>query len=130
MDWLLSVPATYRWVITLAFVGIIVGLSVAPGVSRPDDTLFSWFVLNASTPLQKSMHVVVYALLAGLWMWTLDAVESRFVRAALTLVLCTALGGVLEWHQTRVPGRFGTLADVLLNIAGAAIGLLAALLFL
>ena len=77
MNWLLSVPTAYRWGITLAFVGIVIGLSVKPGVGRPDDSIFSWLVINASTPLQKAMHVAVYAVLAGLWMWTLEPVESK-----------------------------------------------------
>ena len=42
MDALLSVPVGYRWALTLAFVALIVGLSVTPGVERPDDNLFSW----------------------------------------------------------------------------------------
>jgi VanZ family protein len=37
---------------------------------------------------------------------------------------------MLEWHQTRVPGRFGTVADVLLNLIGAIIGLIAAMFLL
>ena len=76
------------------------------------------------------MHVAVYAALALLWMWTLESVESRIVRIALTLIATIGLGAVLEWHQTRVPGRFGTLFDVALNALGALLGLAMALLLL
>ena len=127
---ILAIAPAYRWTVTLAFVAVVIALSIAPGIEQQDDSIFGWLVVNASTPLQKVMHVAVYATLAGLWMWTLEPVESRVLRAVIALVFCVALGSVLEWQQTRVPGRFGTLADVLLNVAGTVIGLIAALLIL
>jgi VanZ family protein len=41
-------------------------------------------------------------------------------------IITVGFGAVVEWCQTRVPGRIGSLADVLLNAAGAALGLLVA----
>lgn len=130
MDWLLSVPPLYRWVITLAFVGIVVGLSIAPGAERTGDSLFAWLVANTATPVQKAMHVGVYAMLAMLWVWTLQAVESLSTRYVLTFALSMILGIALEWYQTTVPGRYGTLTDVLLNILGIIAGLVAAFFLL
>ncbi len=109
---------------------MVVALSIAPGLGRPDDTLFSWLVLNTATPIQKALHIVVYAVLAVLWMWTLHSVESRATRAILAFAATAGMGAVLEWHQTRVPGRYGTIADVILNVIGVIVGLvLAVLLF-
>lgn len=130
MDWLLSVPAAYRWASTLVFVALIVALSISPGVERPGDNMFVWLVVHTPATLQKIMHVGVYAVLAVLWMWTLESVESRTLRLALSLAATVGLGALLEWHQTRVPGRYGTIMDVLLNVAGAVLGTLAALLLL
>jgi len=130
MDWLLSAPPALRWALTLAFAGVVIVLSITPGVERPDDTVFGWLVLNTATTLQKALHVVIYAVLALLWMWTLEPIQSRWLRGALTLAACVGMGALLEWHQTRVPGRFGSIADVLLNLAGAILGLAAAFLFL
>lgn len=127
-DWLLSVPATYRWVITFAFIGIIAGLSVAPGIERPGDSIFGWLVLNTSTPVQKAMHVGVYAVLALLWVWTLQTIESSATRLLLAFALSASIGIVLEWYQTSVPGRYGTIADVLLNGIGIIVGLVVAFL--
>ena len=59
-------------------------------------------------------------------MWSLEAVESRTARIALTFVLTVGLGAILEWYQTLVPGRFGTIVDALLNAIGAIAGLLLA----
>ena len=130
MDWLLSVPASTRWVITLIFAAIVVVLSISPGVERPGDNIFVWFIVRTPSFIQKIMHVTTYAALAMSWMWTLDSIESRTVRIALTIIATIGLGAVLEWHQTRVPGRFGTLFDVALNALGATIGLALALLLL
>ena len=130
MDWLLSVPASARWVITLIFAAIVVALSISPGVEQPGDNLFVWVIVRTPTLIQKIMHVATYAALALSWMWTLASIESRLVRIALTIVATIGLGAILEWHQTRVPGRFGTVFDVALNTVGAVIGLALALLLL
>jgi undecaprenyl pyrophosphate phosphatase UppP len=124
------VPPVYRWAITLVFVGIVVALSIAPGVERPGDSIFAWLVVNTATPIQKAMHLGVYALLALLWIWTLQGIESLSVRYAVVLVITISLGATLEWHQTNVPGRYGTLSDVLLNILGIIVGLIAAFFLL
>jgi len=126
----LSLPALYRWMLTILFVGLVVILSVTPGRAQPGDSIFVWLVVNTPTPLQKFMHVAIYAALALLVMWSLEAVESRTARIALTFVLTVSLGAVLEWYQTLVPGRFGTIIDALLNAIGAVAGLLIGLLIL
>lgn len=130
MDTLLSIPVAYRWAITLLFVGLIVGLSVTPGIGRPDDNLFSWLFTNTAPPVQKVLHVVTYAVLATLWMWTLAGIEGVPRRMALAFALALLLGVALEWYQTTVPGRYGTISDVLLNSVGIVLGLFAALFLL
>jgi hypothetical protein len=126
----LSLPTVYRWLITLLFVGIVVVLSVTPGRFQTGDSIFVWWVANTPTPLQKLMHVAVYAALAMLFMWSLESIGSQITRVVLTLVLSLGLGITLEWFQTMVPGRFGTLVDVLLNVTGIIVGLVAAALLL
>ena len=126
----LSLPIIYRWLVTLVFVGIVVILSVTPGRFQTGDSVFVWLVANTPTLLQKIMHVAVYATLALLFMWTLESIESRLIRIALALVFAIGLGVILEWYQTMVPGRFGTIADVLLNVLGAIVGLVAAIFLL
>jgi hypothetical protein len=130
LDWVLSVPALTRWGVTLVFAALVIALSITPGVARPGDNAFVWLIVSTPAPLQKLMHVVVYATLALLWMWTLASVESRAVRITLVMLITVGLGAILEWHQTRVPGRFGTVFDVLLNIIGTLIGIIAAFLIM
>lgn len=130
MEWLPSWPLAYRYAVALAFVAIVVVLSITPGVAKPGDSVFVWLVVNTATPVQKVMHVAVYALLCALWIWSFEPVQSKFLRIGLAVAVTISLGATLEWHQTQVPGRFGTVADVLLNAAGAAAMALLALLLL
>ena len=130
LDALLSIPVAYRWIVTLAFVAVIIGLSVTPGVERPDDTLFSWLYAITAPPVQKVLHVVTYAILATLWMWTLAGIESLPRRIAISFVLAVVLGVALEWYQTTVPGRYGSIIDILLNTVGILAGLVVAVFLL
>ncbi len=126
----MAVPLHYRWLATALLVAALVAVSVVPARSQPGDTVFEWLVWVAPMPLQKVMHVLLYGLLAFLLAWALENVESRWTRYALALALSVSLGAVLEGLQTRIPGRFGTLGDVLLNGGGALLGLALALVLL
>ena len=122
-----KVPASLRWLLTVVLIAAIVALSVTPGQAREDDSAFSWLIAITPTLLQKALHVVCYALLAGLWYWTLEGAGGRGRRAAIVLLACVGLGAALEWAQTGIPGRFGSLTDILLNAAGSLAGLAAVL---
>ena len=124
------VPIPIRWVIAAAFVVLVTILSVTPGRGQADNSVFVWLVINTPTLMQKLMHVTAYALLVFLLAWTLEDVGSRSLRLALAVTLAVSLGVTLEWYQTQVPGRFGTLLDVLLNTGGALAGMLVTLLLL
>lgn len=73
--------------------------------------------------VKKGSHMAAYALLAWLWL--------RALRPQLSLPLALAAAGLLavlyavsdEYHQTFVAGRNGTAVDVLVDSAGAAVGL-------
>ena len=119
-----------RWLLTILLSIAIVLLSITPVRSRPGDTVFHWIVENTAPPVQKISHVVVYALLAMMVMWALENVGPRVGRAFLTLLLVVSLGAALEWYQLQVPGRFGSLADIGLNVVGAILGIAAAWLLL
>jgi hypothetical protein len=127
---MITVPVTFRLLITLVVALVIVILSVTPGTSRPGDGLFVWLVVTTPTTIQKLMHLAAYGCLAFLWYWTLSFLESRPSRWLLALVLTVSIGAALEWYQTMVPGRFGTVMDAILNSIGAVVGLLAAVLLL
>ena len=104
--------------------------SLIPGHHKPGDSVFIWMVANTPTLIQKILHVCLYGVLALLLVWTLDGIQSRTYRLLIALIIAVAFGAVMEWCQTKVPGRFGTVYDVALNVAGAALGLLAAVFLL
>jgi VanZ family protein len=125
-----AVPIGLRWLLTAAFVALTVVLSVTPAQTKPDDTVFHWLVTNTSTWLQNILHVLFYATLTAMFVWSMEGLASRRLRMILALVCAVAIGAVLEWYQLRVPGRFGNLGDVLLNAGGAVLGIIAAIFLL
>ena len=82
--------------------------------------------------LRKAMHVIEYALLAGLVFRALRAANpirwklSWCVYAFLAIVAWSVFD---EYHQTFTQTRSGTLGDVLLDSAGGFIALLAITLY-
>lgn len=123
-------PLALRVVLTLSLMALLAAVSMVPGQARPGDSAFVWMVAKTPTLLQKTMHVFAYAALALLWIWTLDAIQSRTQRVIVAILIAVSFGAALEWYQTRVPGRFGTLYDVALNASGVLLGVVAALLLL
>ena len=111
-------------------IAVIVALSVVPGRAQLGDSAFVWLISMTPAPLQKLMHGVAYATLTLLWMWTLEKIDPVPLRMALAFTLSVGIGAVLEWYQTSVPGRFGTLTDAILNAVGSIVGLIAALFLL
>jgi len=115
-----------RWALTLAMVLATTAMSVVPGHSGYGNSILGRLVEMTPTTMQKLMHFLVYAGLALLWVWALEGISSRNLRMAIALIVCVGLGAGLEWYQTRVPGRFGSVFDVFLNTAGVLAGLMMA----
>lgn len=116
-----------RLAITLSLSALVIALSVTPGDARPGDTGFGWLVSITPPSLQKLAHLLVYGLLTMAWVWTLERVSRRSLRLLVAAIVPLAQGALLEWWQTLIPGRFGTLVDVLVNAAGVALGFLVSL---
>jgi VanZ family protein len=127
---MMNAPFIIRLGATLIVLLLIVAGSAVPGQARPGDSAFVWLVAAIPSPVQKVLHIVTYAALAMLLMWTLERVPSMPTRVATALAITIATGVGLEWYQTTVPGRYGTLTDIILNIGGAVSGVILALVFL
>ena len=126
----MNVPFAVRLSMTLVMLILIVTVSVVPDQARPGDSVFVWLVSATPTPLQKLVHVLAYAVLAFLCMWTLDDIELPPIRITAALAITITTGALLEWYQISVPGRFGTMTDVILNAVGAIFGVLGAAMLL
>ena len=105
-------------------------VSLIPGRPKPYDSAFIWLVAKTPTLIQKILHFSLYGVLVLLLVWSLESIESNTYRLLISFIIAVAFGAVMEWRQTKVPGRFGTVYDVVLNAAGAALGLLAAIVLL
>ena len=78
--------------------------------------------------VRKLAHVVIFMALGGAlfvcyesWLgeWKMNWVWS--------IVVGVAYAASDEWHQTMVPGRSGSVEDVLIDAAGIVVGVLAAM---
>src|SRR3954447_25585366 len=69
--------------------------------------------------IRKLGHVTGYALLTGLWAWTLRGIVRRPIVWAVAISFAYACTD--EFHQTFVHGRSGTPVDVAVDAIGMAI---------
>lgn len=122
-----TVSPSIRLAVTAAFMAILLVVSLIPGRAQPGDSVFVWLVASTPTPLQKMLHLLLYAVLTLLWVWTLESLESKVLRFGIAVSIAICFGAAMEWYQTKIPGRFGTIFDVVLNAGGALIGVLAAI---
>jgi hypothetical protein len=125
-----SFSLTTRIIMTLCFMGLLMVASIIPGRAEPGDSVFIWLVAKTPTLLQKTLHVFLYGVLTLLWVWTLDSIQSISQRLVIAITIAVCFGATMEWYQTKVPGRYGTIYDVALNAGGALLGLLAAIFML
>ena len=111
--------------IPLLYMSLLFGLSSLPG-TIPDDAPATYRIVAWVPPaVQNLMHIPAYAGLAFLWKWSL-VVWFRPAPATLAaVVVAVAYGGLEEWYQSFIPGRFASLTDVLFNTVGACLGVLA-----
>lgn len=130
------------WLPALLWLGLIFSFSGDAGSSQQSsrilEPLLRW--LFPEMPLEqvgaivyairKLAHVVEYAIL-GMLLWRAlarprsDQYRPWNWRIAVAVWLLTvAFAAVDEIHQSRVPSRQGRVADVMLDGAGAAAGLL------
>lgn len=114
----------YSVIWPLLYMAGIFCLSSIPDYGTANSSLnpLAWIAPN----VQNFLHLPVYAGLATLWFWALRHWLAEFgYRIVLTLIVTVGFGLFDEWHQTFVPGRYGSLTDAGFNVIGAVMGLLA-----
>jgi VanZ family protein len=116
--------------LTLCFIALLALVSLIPARFEPGGYALTRLVAETPPLLQKLLHVLLYALLVLLLSWSLEIIRSRSYRFLIAVFLAVLFGALMEWCQSWVPGRFGTLLDVALNAAGAGLGLLMAIVLL
>lgn len=102
----------------MAFIGV---LSSVPGTGdSPGATLLGWVPPN----VQNLLHLPLFALLAWSWCRALGRLGWAPAGAWASAALISFAWAVLdELHQLYVPGRYASMTDMALNVAGIATGL-------
>lgn len=99
-----------RWLPLLAWMALIFYFSHQPKAALPSYGVWDLLV-------KKGAHITAYAVLA-----LLARRAGLGIGPAAILAALYAVGD--EFHQTFVPGRNGTVLDVLIDLFGVALGLL------
>ena len=102
----------------IAWMAMIWMLSSLPATQ--DNTIGGIFMPEV---VQKAAHVVVYGVLGLAWFWAFDL---RYGARAASLWACcftSAYAAIDEFHQTFVPGRYGSWWDVALDTIAALLAL-------
>ena len=109
-----------RWLPAILWAAAIFWLSSQSELPRADRPLLDLL-------LKKGAHALGYAVLAVLVQRALGGgvVADPRWRAVAAWLLATLYAASDEWHQSLVPGRTAAALDVLIDSAGAAVGLLA-----
>jgi len=101
------------WLPPLVWMGIIFLVSAQPTVPSVPGR---WDLL-----VKKAMHVMAYATLTYLYLRAMRGGGTRgWVSRGASAALALAYAFSDEYHQTFVPGRNGTLADVGIDSVGVA----------
>ena len=95
----------------------MVGLFVLSSI--PDTGDGGYMLVSVTPTVQNLLHIPVYGMLALLWIFTLRAYGSSEHRSILlAILLSAAYGGIMEFWQLWIPGRFASLMDFFLNVTG------------
>ena len=101
-----------RWMAVVCWMGVIFALSATPSLASPFEPV-------ADLILRKLAHLTVFAVLTVL-LYRAFRLHVAKPTSAWLLAVCVAAvyAGSDEWHQTFVPGREGTVRDVVIDSVG------------
>lgn len=102
-------PGWVRWLALGGWAAVIWIGSSTSGPAGPGSPLRPY--------LQNGAHVLLYGALGVLWMLAMRG--SPRLRLLSAMLLAAAYGALDEWHQSWVPRRTSSAADVLSDVTGA-----------
>jgi VanZ family protein len=93
-------------------------LSSIPGTESPDNAMEA-LLLWVSPSFQNLLHTPVYAGLTYSWFWAFLANNQRKKYSLFLAIFCSLIYAFFdEIYQTYMPGRYGSLTDLLLDALG------------
>jgi VanZ family protein len=103
-----------RWIAVVFWMGVIFALSATPSLASPFEPVYDFI-------LRKLAHLTVFAVLTILLFRAVRLHVARPTHAwLLAMLIATLYACSDEWHQTVVPGREGTVRDVVIDSLGVA----------
>jgi VanZ family protein len=82
------------------------------------------FVIDLKPAIQNLLHIPMFAILSFLFLLILQGFQiEKWKRNAIVLLSSGLFGLINEIIQISIPGRYGGLTDILLNFAGAILGI-------
>ncbi len=113
-------PPRWHILLPVGYMAVLLLLSSIPGDAPPDNLVgivFQWVSPN----WQNLLHVPLYAGLTASWLWALAAYPLGHRYRLATSFMLTVLWAIVdETYQLGVPGRYGSLTDLALNMLGAS----------
>lgn len=102
-----------------------IGEIFVPGFKSESAAAQAAFIASITFAVRKAAHMTEYAILGILWCTTLGAFGVRGKkRVLIAFFIAFAYACTDEFHQRFVPGRGPSPVDVMIDSAGAVIGLL------
>ena len=82
------------------------------------------FVIAFKPAIQNLLHIPMFAILSFLFLLILQTFQIEIWKRNVIVLLSSGLFGLInEIIQIPVPGRYGGLTDIVLNLAGAILGI-------
>jgi hypothetical protein len=117
-------PSKIHVALPLLFMAVLYWLSSLPGTPLPDDPALYGLFYWVPPSVQNALHVPAFAVLSWAFWWALGAwLRVPSARAISACAIASVYGVFDEWHQSFVPGRYASLTDVTLDVAGAVLGI-------
>lgn len=95
--------------------------------SHPTDEKLERASMLINAPMRKVIHASVYFVLCFFMMILLEIIfenEKYIITVIVAVAICVLFAATDEFHQTFVSGRNGQIIDVLIDTAGAIVGML------
>ncbi len=103
--------------ITVGYMAVLLILSVIPDTHSTENPL-----MLVPPSVQNLAHIPAYGLLAILWTFNLGGHGvARFQAVVMAGIIALLYGVFMELVQTLVPGRYPSVLDCFLNVAGILI---------
>ena len=117
-----NLPGIVRWIPAVVIMGFIFFASSRTAGQIP-------FFGQYDVVYKKGGHAIGYALLGIAYYFALPPRLSSGYRFFIALLMVVLFAGSDEFHQSFVEGRTSSLRDVAIDMAGAAIALLIAVVY-